>query len=235
MFKHVMTLLRGVAHQSGETFIDRNALPLLQQQIREAGETVRAAQKSVAIAVAQNKQEMDQHQRLLSRLADMEVRAIAALEQNETALAHEAAEVIALMETEQETSELAQAQFSAEVTRLKHNVHTAEARLRALKRGERVAVATDRTQRLHDLVPGQNHSTLSDAENTLTRLRERQMQIDLTAEALEEMDSAQNPARIVEKLAAAGCGQPLKSSAEDVLSRLKSKSRAPLETGTDNR
>lgn len=223
MLKHVMTLLRGTVHQAQETFVDRHALPLLKQQLREAAETVRSAQKAVAIAVAQSTQEAEQHKKLLARLADLETRAIAALEQNRPDLAQEAAEAIALMESERDTSEQAQAQFAQEIARLKRTVQSAETRLRALKRGERLATATDKTQRLQNHPPNACGSSLEDAEKTLKRLRERQLQIDLTGQALEEMGQATDPSRIAEKLADAGCGTPIKTSAQEVLARLKEK------------
>lgn len=68
-------------------------------------------------------------------------------------------------------------------------------------------------------------STLKDAEETLLRLRVRQQQIDTTASAISDMEESGDPERIIQKLAEAGCGTPQKSSAEDVLARLKKKTK----------
>ena len=61
---------------------------------------------------------------------------------------------------------------------------------------------------------------------TLNRLRQRQMEAVAAEEALDEIDASVAPARAAEHLAAAGFGPKLKTTADDVLARLKSKTRA---------
>lgn len=223
MFRQIITIFRGAAHDAEQDFVDRNALTLLQQQMRDAAQAVEAARRAVAVAIAQNNKEKEQHDRLLECIADLEARTVAAIEKGEKDLAREAAESIALMEDERETSSEALARFRAEIIRLRANVSAAESKLRDLQRGQRIATATERTQALRRTVPGTGLSALDDAEETLTRLRERQAQIDLTSEALDAMNSEQNPAAMAEKLAEAGCGKPLNTTADDVLARLAKK------------
>ena len=223
MFRQIFTLFRGAAHDAEQDFVDRHALMLLQQQMRDAAQAVEAARRAVAIAIAQNSQEKEQHDKLLDRIADLEARTVAALDKGEKDLAREAAETIALMEDERETSAEALARFRAEIVRLRSNVRAAESKLRELQRGQRLATATERTQALRETVPGNGLSALDDAESTLKRLRERQAQIDLTAEALDAMNGEQHPAAMAERLAEAGCGKPLNTTADDVLARLSKK------------
>ena len=66
-------------------------------------------------------------------------------------------------------------------------------------------------------------STLAEAEQTLTRLRERQQDFERTAVALEELDPSADPSSLVEKFAEAGIGRPLRTTPEDVLARLKAR------------
>ncbi|MGG7536163.1 PspA/IM30 family protein [Rhizobium sp. 12,4] len=223
MFKLISTLLRGRAHAAEQAFADRNAVPLLAQQIRDAAQSIQSARRSVAVAIAQNEQEKAQHQTILSRIADLETRATAALTRGNEGLAREAAEAIAFLEAERDASEQAQSQFTTGIAKLKGIVRDAEARLQALQRGERLARATEEAQKLDIAVAGPGLATLDEAEETLARLRLRQSQNELTAAALKEMESATRPAGIIEKLANAGCGAPLTSSADDVLARLKSR------------
>lgn len=220
MFKQILTLMRGQAFEAEQQFVDRHALPLLAQQIREAADAIQTARHAVAMAIAQNQQEEAQHRALVARLKDLEERTIAALEQGKHALARDAAEAIALIETECETSVKAQAQFAAEISKLQAVVLASEMRLRELKRGERLVRATESTQRLSHAMP-EGLATLRDAEETLERLRRRQQQVDLTAAALAGMDGAVDPATIIDRLADAGCGTPLRRSVDDVLARLK--------------
>ena len=225
MFKQIVTLFRGAAHDAAEDFTDRHALAILNQQLRDGAVAVEQARKAVAIAMAQNRQEAEQFDRLIKRIADLEERATAALDQKKDDLAREAAETIAVLEAERDASEEAQAQFSAEIARLRANVRMSEMKLRDLQRGQRLATATDKAHKLRAVAPQSSLSTLREAEETLTRLRNRQKQIDLTDAAMAEMDASGDPSAITEKLAEAGCGAPLKTSADDVLARLKAKAK----------
>ena len=224
MFKLISILLRGRAHDAEQAFADRNAVPLLAQQIRDAAQSIQSARRSVAVAIAQNEQEKVQHGTIVARIADLEVRASAALAKGNEGLAREAAEAIAYLEAERDASERAQAQFTQAIDKLKGIVRASEARLQELQRGERLARATEQAQKLDVVVGGiQSFATLDDAEETLARLRLRQSQNEMTAVALKDMEGAIRPAGIIEKLANAGCGAPLRSSADDVLARLKSR------------
>ena len=224
MFKSMFALIRGTSHEAAQGVVDRNAMVILRQQIRDSADAVSSAKKAVAIAIAQNEQERRQHSKLVVRIEDLETRTISALETGEDALAQEAAEAIAILEVERDASTQAQKRFTAEIERLKKVVLQAEARLRDLKRGQRIADATDKTQRLRQSVPNSGLSALQDAESTLTRLRERQMEMDAATHALDEMADESNPEAIAQRLSEAGCGAPITSTADQVLARLQKKS-----------
>ncbi|MBY5646552.1 PspA/IM30 family protein [Rhizobium leguminosarum] len=223
MFKLISILLRGRAHDAEQAFADRHAVPLLSQQIRDAAQSIQSARRSVAVAIAQNEQEKVQHGAIVARIADLETRASAALTKGNEGLAREAAEAIAYLEAERDASEKAQSQFTLAIDKLKGMVRASEARLQELQRGERLARATQEAQKLDVVVAGPGLATLDDAEETLARLRLRQSQNELTAASLKDMEGAIRPAGIIEKLANAGFGAPLRSSADDVLARLKSR------------
>jgi len=220
MLKQIITLFRGAATQASDDFTDRHALAILKQQLKDGAYAVDASRKAVAIAIAQNQQEATQHKQLVEKISDLESRTTQAIEQGKNKLALEAAETIALLEAEKEISNQAQEQFLTEITRLKNIVHKAELKLKELQRGQRLATATDQTQRLQKAHPNSGLSDLKDAQETLTRLRMRQTQIDGTADAIAEMEKTGDPTRMTQKLAEAGCGAPLKTSAQDVVDRL---------------
>jgi len=220
MLKQFFALMRGQSYEAAEAIADRNALVILRQQIRDCADAIAAARGSIAVAIAQNNQEILQYRQLVARIEDLEKRTVSALEQGRNELAREAAETIALLETERAASEDAQKSFGTEIERLKRIVRASEMRLRDLQRGQRVVAATDKTQRLRETAPGSSLSALKDAEETMFRLRIRQKQIDAAAGAMAEMEQSGDPAAMSEKLAAAGCGAPLKSSAAAVLERL---------------
>ena len=222
MFNVILTLIRGRAYDAEQAFIDRNAMPLLAQQIRDAAGAIQSARRAVAIAVAQNEQEKSQHAAIVGRIADLETRAVAALQKGNDELARQAAEAIAELEAERGSSEKAQAQFATTIAKLKATVRSSEARLQGLQRGERLARATEQTQKLNAVCnDGSGLANLDEAEETLARLRAYQDRCEIATSALKEMDAANRPAIIIEKLANAGFGAPLGPSADDVLARLR--------------
>ncbi len=225
MINKIITLMRGTAAQASEDFGDRHALAILKQQINDCAAAVTASRRAVAIAIAQNEQEANQHHRLINQIGDLENRAMSAMEQGKNELAREAAQSIAFLEAERDASTAAQDQFLTEIYRLKGVVRSAEAKLKELQRGQRLAVATDQTQRLRNDHPSDGLATLKDAEETLLRLRARQQQIDTVNQVMADMEDTANPAAIIEKLAQNGCGDALNSSADDVLARLEQQSR----------
>lgn len=220
MLKQFFALVRGRSYEAAETVVNRNALVILRQQIRDCADAIASARRAVAIAIAQNEQEVAQFKKLVARIDDLEKRTIAAIEQGQNELAREAAETIAMLEAERDASSEAQKSLSTEIERLKRIIRVSEMRLRELQRGQRIVAAVDSTQRLRESAPGSSLSALKDAEETLLRLRTRQKQIDATAAAMAEMEQSGDPAAVSEKLAAAGCGAPLRSSADAVLERL---------------
>jgi len=222
MFNVILTLIRGRAYDAEQAFIDRNAMPLLAQQIRDAAGAIQSARRAVAIAVAQNEQENSQHAAIVGRIADLETRAVAALQKGNDELARQAAEAIAELEAERDSSEKAQAQFATTIAKLKATVRSSEARLQGLQRGERLARATEQTQKLNAVCnDGSGLANLDEAEETLARLRAYQDRCEIATSALKEMDAANRPAIIIEKLANAGFGAPLGPSADDALARLR--------------
>ena len=110
-----------------------------------------------------------------------------------------------------------------ETWRLRRHVASAEARITELDRGRRIARASEavRTLRRGGIEAARPYeSTLPEAETTLRRLRERQMEAQAADEALLELDAASGPLAAAEKLAEQGFGPRLKPTADDVLARL---------------
>lgn len=225
MLKTIFTLFRGQSTDAAEKFIDANALSLLRQQIRDASVAVKRSRQAVAIAMAGQEQETARYGRIKEQIADLETRAMAAIEAGKDDMAREAAEAIAGLEDEKAASKKAQALYNTEIVRLKSDIRSAQLKLRDLERGQRLATATDRTQKLADMSPVCTMSNLREAEETLNRLNLSQQATDLARKAEAELEMATAPSEVVERMAAEGLGEPLRSSADAVLERLKTKGR----------
>jgi len=223
MFKTVLTLFRGSVAAAGEELEDRTALLILDQQMRDAAAAVERSKRSLALAIAQDQQEGRRLETTRARIADLEVRATAALDGGRDDLAREAAQAIANLEADRDAAMTARSLFAGEIARLKRHVASAEARITELDRGRRIARASEavRTLRRGGIEAARPYeSTLPEAETTLRRLRERQMEAQAADEALLELDAASGPLAAAEKLAEQGFGPRLKPTADDVLARL---------------
>ncbi|MDH2386225.1 PspA/IM30 family protein [Bradyrhizobium sp. CER78] len=226
MFKTVLTIFRGSVAAAEEELQDRTALVVLDQQMRDAAAAVDRSKRTLALAIAGDAQEGRRLEATNGRIADLEVRASAALEGGREDLAREAAQAIANLEAERDAAMTARTLFATEITRLKRHVANAEARIAELDRGRRLARASEavRSLRRSGIEAARPYeSTLPEAEATLKRLRERQMEIQAADDALFEIDTASGPVVIAEKLAEQGFGPRMKSTADDVLARLKAK------------
>ena len=63
MINQFFTLFRGAVNSTTEEFTNQHALLILQQQMRDCAQAVTTARKAVAIAMAQNQQEIEQHKK----------------------------------------------------------------------------------------------------------------------------------------------------------------------------
>ncbi|MBR0828965.1 PspA/IM30 family protein [Bradyrhizobium manausense] len=226
MFKTVVTLFRGSVAAAGEELEDRSALLILDQQMRDAAAAVERSKRTLALAIAQDQQEGRRLEATNARIADLETRATAALDGGREDLATEAAQAIAGLEADRDAAMTARTLFATEIARLKRQVANAEARITELDRGRRVARAAEAVRGLRRggiEAARPYESTLSEAERTLKRLRDRQIEAQAADDALIELDAASGPLATAEKLAEQGFGPRLKTTADDVLARLKAK------------
>ena len=227
MFRHLVTVMRGRAARAEEAFDDAHALLILEQQMREGTAAVTASRKAVALAIAQCEAERQALVRLEIRIADLETRTLAALESGQEALAREAAESIALLEGERDALRESVATFEADIVRLRKGLRSSEHRLRELRRGQRIANAADRAARVREIVADGGVSALAEAETTLEKLRARQTEGDVAAAAMESLDPERASARMSERLAEAGCGAPITTTADAVIERLRERAGVP--------
>lgn len=127
MFKTVVTLFRGSVAAAGVELEDRTALLILDQQMRDAAAAVERSKRTLALAIAQDQQEGRKLEATVARIADLERRAVAALDGGREDLAKDAAEAIAGLEADRDAAMTARALFATEITRLKRHVAAARA------------------------------------------------------------------------------------------------------------
>ncbi|MDA5095856.1 PspA/IM30 family protein [Aliiroseovarius sp. KMU-50] len=223
MFKMITTLIRSHSHDTVEDITDANALQILRQQLRDAAVGLEKSKRAVAVVMAYAERERKSAIKLEAQLADLEVRALDAIVKEREDLAMEAASAIADLEAEHTACRTSITHYDGEISRLRDQVSLAEQRLRALQRGKQIADAAQRTQELRGTMPDGVLASLKEAEATLERLQNRQSHAEQVELALTEVNASSSAEATSARLAAAGCGAPLRAEAADVMARLKAK------------
>src|SRR5262245_28512207 len=114
MFKLFYTLVRGSVAAAEEELVDRSALLILDQQIRDSAAAIERGKRALALAIAQDEAEGKRLEATLSRIADLEERTAAALAAGREDLAAEAAETIATLEADRDAIREARTTFGVE-------------------------------------------------------------------------------------------------------------------------
>ena len=230
MLKTLVMLVRGSAGAVMEEVADRNALLILDQQVRDATVALEKAKRALAFVIAQDQQEGMRLARLESQIVDLETRVIGAIEGGRDELAHEGATAVARLEADRDAARNARSLFAAEITKLRDYLRQTEGRIVDIDRGRRLARAAEAMRnvprgRVESTMPHQ--ATLAEAEQTLKRLRERQEAASIAEKALSQLDEATAPASAAERLAAEGFAPPLRATAADVITRLQPRVSRP--------
>lgn len=223
MFKMISTMIRGHSHDVVEAISDANALQILRQQLRDAATGLEQSKRAVAVVMAYAERERKSAAKLETQLADLEDRALDAIRKEREDLAVEAASAIAELEAEHTACKSSIDHYDREITKLREQVGLAEHRLRTLQRGKQLADAAERTQKLRGTMPDGVLASLKEAEATLERLQGRQSHAEEVEIALTEVNASSSAEATSARLAAAGCGAPLRPAAADVMARLQAK------------
>lgn len=217
------TLARGAAAKAEEDLFDRNALLILDQQIRETRATLERSRQALAASMAGDRAEERRLAEIERRAADLETRAVAALKAGREDLAAEAAEAIAELEAERDAIRAARTRFATELARLRAVVADATRRQTELERGRRIAAAAETARRLRVSPAPQDRATLKEAEATLARLRALQTEADDTETALRDCEPG---ADIAARMERAGFGPSTRPTASAILERLRGRADA---------
>jgi phage shock protein A len=203
-----------------DTVVAPQASPLsnLDRAMQAAGAAHVAARRALAVAIAEEEREIRRREGFAEKLSDLEQRAIEALRAGRDDLAGQAAETIAAVETEITASEQASVRFAAEVALARREVEAQRRRLADLDRGRRLA----RVGAALNSAPREGVDAISAAETALAKLEAD----NHDARAIRE-ELAPPTERLIEQMADAGFGAPVRVRAADVMERLRARAVSP--------
>lgn len=222
MFRTLNTLLKGSNARTQERLRDHYAIDLIDQKIREAQGSLSAAKATLASLIMRHRSETRQLEALDKRVIDLTSRAKAALNDGRDDMAGEAAQAIAQMENESTLRAETSNRLEAKITRLRSSIEAANRRIVDLKQSAITAKAVQAEQkmqaRLSPTLTSQN--SFEEAEELIARVMGRDDPFE-QGEVLQEINAELHSENIGEKLASNGYGPASKSTAADVLARLK--------------
>ncbi len=223
MFNTFRTLMVGASARADERLKDIYSIELIEQKIREAEASLKAAKLTLASLIQRERSETGQIDGPEGRITDLTERTKAALVDGREALAGEGAQAIANLENEMRVRSETRARIEARILQLRQSVEAASRRIIDLKQGAIAAKAVRREQdmqrRLNRTVT--TSSAINEAEELIGRVMSRDDPFE-QSQILSEIDASLDGNGAAERMAQAGYGTPEKTTATDVLARLKS-------------
>ena len=221
----VATAVRGGVSEAGEAIVDKQALRILEQEIRDADSELGRSKEALTGIIAKRKLADKKVDSLKSSLTEYEGYAMQALDKDDDGLAIEIAEKIAGLETELLGEEGLAKAFSESEGQLRKTVGQTQANLKRLKQQVDTVKATESVQRSQAAVAARHSgagSSMRSALDSLDRLKSKQAERAAKFEAASELAESTEEVSLDAKLKAAGIVDG-GASGGDVLARLKAK------------
>lgn len=224
MLQTFRTLFAGASARAEEQVRQQYSIELIDQKIREAQQQLKAAKLGLASLIQRERSERRQVERLAARMAELTQRAEAALEAGREDMAAQAAQAIADMENESTGRGETLARLEIRISQLRQSVETAHRRIIDLKQGAVQARAVRQEQtiqmRLRRHIGGD--SAMDEADQLIREVLGRDDPFE-QGQIMNEIDRELTHDGINERMADAGFGPAGRSTAADVLARLKEK------------
>lgn len=233
MWKQFVTLIRGTAHEAGQSVVDARALTILDQQLRDAGTAQAKARDDLATVTAKRRLIEKDIEQLSAQRDKYEASARAAMGRGDMDLAREVAERLAQIERELNAKNPQVADMRTAEDRMRGIIKQGDGKIEALRREVDVVRANESVQQAQAQIASNTHgaqSQLGSAADSLARLKERQAVRDEKFRASAELEDMRTGADLDAKLEKAGL-LPGASSADDILARLS----APRDGGEAKR
>lgn len=227
MFKTLSTLIAGVNARSEDRVRDAFAIELIDQKIREAETSLKAAKATLASLIQRQRSEERQRDALKNRIKDMMSRAQSALDTGRDDLASEAAQAVAQMENELTIRRETCDRLDQKVIRLRNSIEAGHRRIIDLKQGAIQARAVRREQAIQSKLNSTigHTSNVEEAEELIGRVMGRDDPFE-QSEILREIDRDLGHETLADRMADNGFGPSTRTTADDVLSRLKKQQKS---------
>ena len=215
---------RGLRGRATDALVDRNAIVLIEQRVREAEASLRGGKDALASLIVRQRRETASLREVEARVTDLEVRTVSAMRAGDDELAASAADTIAELEREAETRRLSVSRLEKRIGQLRLSIERASRRVAHLRQGAADARSAQRERtaqvRFSDLDAGVD----TEAEALIARVLEGDDPFEL-GEVRREIDRDLSGDTITDRLAEQGHGSPRKTDGSAVLKRLRAQTQ----------
>ena len=221
----LFTAMRGAASETGEAFIDHQALRILDQEMRDAEKNLIEAKSQLTQIMAERKGVEREVDRLKKSVAEHEEYAAKALEKADETLAQEVCERIAQFEDELKLQEQAYAQYDTGVNQLKRSIKATERNIAAIKRQVSMVKATEKVQKASAAANARfsgSSSSITSATDSLERIKKRQQERSDRMDAATQLANDEEGGDLDRRLKEAGIVSS-DASGSAVLARIRAK------------
>ena len=163
LWNKIFTMFRGAATEAGEAIVDKNAIRILDQEIRDSSEALRRSRDDLAKMMAQRKLAADKVKPKQDKINEYTGFIEQLLARGDEALAREVAEKLAVLESDgiQELETIKQ--YDANIDVLKKSIIKAESTIARLKQQVDSVKATENVQRAQAAIAARHSGTTSPA------------------------------------------------------------------------
>src|SRR5438445_4460138 len=222
ILEKILTLFRGTATESGKSIVDKNAVRILDQEIRDAkNESVRAKDE-LARLMAQQKIAADKLAAKDAKKAEYEGHIQRLLASGDQNLARDVATKVAQLESEVGEEQKSSTSLAAAIEKMHGAIKTADRRIAGLQQQVDQVKVNESVLRSQAAISarysGQN-AKLSTALDSLDRIKTRQVEQSARIDAAEQLAKSEGDGDLEARLSKAGLLTGGSVSADDVLAR----------------
>jgi phage shock protein A len=223
VWKKLFTALRGGVNDAAESVVDKNALRILDQEIRDASVDQEKAKEALTGILAKQNLQENSIKELNATIETLTGKALKAQEMGNQELAVEIATVIGQKTQERDTEKALLDKYKGFAEQQRKTVLTTEGRIKTARQQAEVAKARSAIQEAQMNVQasvGNTSGGLNNAMDSLARLNKRQDETDAKFAAREALDNEVNGTSLEQKMKDAGLDED-KYGAASILASLK--------------
>lgn len=224
VMKKITTAFRGAARERGERIVDTNAIRIFEQEIYDCEHSMGQAKHDLAKIMAEKIRLERTHCQRINAIEKRELQAGEALDKGMEELASEIACWIAEQEAVIKDEQAAITRLADHEAKLRKTLNAAVKHIAHYRRELRLVQATQSSQKAAaslSIKANNLGSRITDMQESLERIRDRQNQFEDMQEALTNIENNLDNGNLDEKLRNAGIGGL--TQAEAVLDRIRAK------------